>query len=387
MPGHGVQAVPGRAAGREDAGDGGRGDQRAPPPPRGGRGGRRRLQRGRTAVTSASRPAAAGRPRRVLDQAPFDQRQHLGRRALQVRRTANHALEHRGRLPAAERLASRRGEGEHRAQAEHVAERSDRLARGLLGGHEAGRADDEAAPRQRSRLRGLGDPEIDHARPVQGQQHVGRLEVAVHDPRGVDRGQALGQARGQRQQRRDGQRPAVPHRLGQRRAAHVGGGQPGHRGVHVRVDHEGGEQAAHFPGRGDLDAEPGPELRIGGQLGVDDFHGHRPADGGHAEEYPAHAARPEPSDQLDTGRSAADRKAAVPPPRQIPPQRQQLRRYRHIGQANDNVRTRGCIWPRTFMTPNPRRHCPGIRRNGFLMAPGARRLTRKGRVRTRFPAL
>jgi len=41
----------------------------------------------------------------------------------------------------------------------------------------------------------------------------------------------------------------------------------------------GREQAAHFPGGGDLGAEPGAELGIGGQFGVDDFHRDRPAGG------------------------------------------------------------------------------------------------------------
>ena len=220
-----------------------------------------------------------GAQARVLGQASFDQRPHLGGSVLEVSRPADHALEHRGGLPGAERLASRGGEGEHRAQAEHVAERPHLLARGLLGGHEAGRADHEAGPRQRRHLRGLGDPEVDHARPVRGQQYVGRLEVTVHHARRVDRGQALGQARGQRQQGPGGQRPAAPDRLGQRRAGHVRGGQPGHRGVHVRVHHQRREQAAHFPGGGDLAAEPGAELGIGGQFGVDDFHRDRPASG------------------------------------------------------------------------------------------------------------
>ena len=231
------------------------------------------------AVTPASSSAGGGTQARVLGQAPLDQRPHLGGDVLEVSRPADHALEHRGRLPGAERLAARGGEGEHRTQAEHVAERPHLLPLGLLGGHEAGRADHEAGPRQRSCLRGLGDPEVDHPRPVQGQQHVGRLEVTVHHARRMDRGQALGQIHGQRQQGPGVQRSAAPDRLGQRRAGHVRGGQPGHPGVHVRVHYQRREQAAHFPGGGDLAAEPGAELGIGGQLGVDDLYRDRSASG------------------------------------------------------------------------------------------------------------
>jgi hypothetical protein len=238
-----------------------------------------RLHRGLGGGHPGEQFGGGGPPQRVLGQALFDQRSHLGGSALEISRLADHPLEHRGRLPGTERLAPGGSEGEHGAQAEHVAERPDLLARGLLRRHEAGRAHHEAGPRQRSHLSGLGDPEVDHARPVQGQQHVGRLEVAVHDARGVDRGQAPGQARGQREQRPGGQRPAVAHRLGQRRIGHVRSGQPGHRGVHVGVHHERREQAAHLPGRGHFAAEPGTEIGISGQLGVDDFHGDRPASG------------------------------------------------------------------------------------------------------------
>ena len=48
--------------------------------------------------------------------------------------------------------------------------------------------------------------------------------------------------------------------------------------------------AAHPPRRRDLAAEPGPELRISGQLGPDGLYRHRPAAGGDAQEHPPHAA-------------------------------------------------------------------------------------------------
>ena len=111
----------------------------------------------------------------------------------------------------------------------------------------------------------------------------------MHHARGVDRAEALGQARGQRQQRRLRQRPVGVHRLGQRRAGDVGGGHPRHRAVDVRVQHLGGEQAAHPPRRRDLTPEPPPELLVRGQLGADGLDRHRSAAWGHTQEHPPHA--------------------------------------------------------------------------------------------------
>src|SRR5262249_12074363 len=55
--------------------------------------------------------------------------------------------------------------------------------------------------------------------------------------------------------------------------------------------------AAHRPGRGHLAAEPGAELRIGGQLVVDDLDRHRPPGRRVAQEYLPHAAGPEAGPQ------------------------------------------------------------------------------------------
>jgi hypothetical protein len=66
-------------------------------------------------------------------------------------------------------------------------------------------------------------------------------------------------------------------RLGQRRAGHVGRGQPRYLAIQVRVDDERGEQAAHLASRGDLAPEPGPELGITGKFLADNFDRDRPA--------------------------------------------------------------------------------------------------------------
>ncbi|MFB6875423.1 hypothetical protein [Streptomyces sp. NPDC056323] len=54
----------------------------------------------------------------------------------------------------------------------------------------------------------MGDAEVDDTGAVGGEQHVGRLEVAVDDARAVDDVQCLGHARDQQHHRLDGHRPA-----------------------------------------------------------------------------------------------------------------------------------------------------------------------------------
>jgi hypothetical protein len=100
------------------------------------------------------------------------------------------------------------------------------------------------------------------------------VQVAVHDARGVDSGQAFGQPGREPEQRAGGQRPVLADPVGQRRADHVRPGQPRHVAVQVRVDHAGDKRPAHLRGRGDLGPEPGPEPGIGGQFGPDDPHHH-----------------------------------------------------------------------------------------------------------------
>ena len=111
----------------------------------------------------------------------------------------------------------------------------------------------------------------------------------MHHARGVDRAQALRQACSQCQQRARRQRPVLIYRLRQRRPRNIRRRQPCHRAVDIRVHHHGREQAAHPPCRGDLPAEPRPEIRILGQLSADDLHRDRPAARGDAEVHPPHA--------------------------------------------------------------------------------------------------
>ena len=193
---------------------------------------------------------------------------------------------------------------------------------GPVRGHEPGRAGHPADAGRRhgaySRPGGARDAEVDHPRPVRGQQHVRGLQVAVHHTRGVDGAQALGQPRRQGQRGARRHRPVAGHRLGQRGTGHVRRGQPRHRAVDVRVHHRGGEQAAHLPDGGDLAGEAHPEHGIGGQVRADHLDRDRspPAD---RPRYtcpmpPRPAGRP-----AGTGRSAADPLVSNPRPRHTPP--------------------------------------------------------------------
>src|SRR2546430_11585560 len=70
------------------------------------------------------------------------------------------------------------------------------------------------------------------------------------------------------------------------------------------VDHLRGVQAVDRAGRVDLEREPADERRVRGELGVADFHRHRPAARGVAEVDPAHPARAEPRPQPELTRAA-----------------------------------------------------------------------------------
>ena len=119
------------------------------------------------------------------------------------------------------------GVGHDRAPRPDVAGGADRVAGEALGRHPRRRAHPGARPRDRLGAVVPGDAEVDDAGPVGTEHDVAGVEVAVHDPGTVDRHQRLGQRGAQHPQGAGGQR-AVPGDVGlERRAGHVGGGQPG----------------------------------------------------------------------------------------------------------------------------------------------------------------
>jgi hypothetical protein len=134
----------------------------------------------------------------VLSQAVPDQPPQVGGHAADLREIIDHPVHQRDGRPRAERALASSGEGEHRAQAEHVAGRAELGAQNLFGGHVPGRADHQVRAHGGGPGR-LGNAEVDDPRAVLGQQHIGRLQVAMHHPGGVDGAQALRQPGGQRE--------------------------------------------------------------------------------------------------------------------------------------------------------------------------------------------
>ena len=205
----------------------------------------------------------------------------------------HHAVEHRGRGPGAERPGATGRVRDHAAQGEHVAG-GPGPALGLLRRHVTGRAEHHSGRGRRRPVGGPGDPEVDHPGPVCGQQHVGRLEVAVHHPARVDGRQRLAQPGQQRPHAGLGQRPVFADRLLQRRARYERGGQPRRMLVQPAGHDRRGVDAADRPGRGHLLGEPAQELGVPGQVRVHHLDGDRPSGRGQAQVDPAHAARAQP---------------------------------------------------------------------------------------------
>nr|BFE37561.1 hypothetical protein GCM10010200_098120 [Actinomadura rugatobispora] len=133
-----------------------------------------------------------------------------------------------------------------------------------------------------------------HAGPVLGQDHVARLEVAVHQAARVDRGQALRQARAQGGDRLGREHAVRLHGVLQGRAGNVGGGQPGRIGAGIGVDDLRGVEPADPPRRLHLQGEPAPEPRVVGELGAHQFHRDRTTAPGTAQVHLPHPAPAQP---------------------------------------------------------------------------------------------
>ena len=205
----------------------------------------------------------------LLGEAAFKQLAQPGGNAVKDGGLVQDPVHHRRRVGCVERQSARRGEGAERAEREDVGRRGDRHAADLLRRHALGRPHGDPGTGQPHAVERLGDPEVDHSGAVLRQQHVRRLEVAVHNPRGVDFEQRFGHA-GQQQGHEPGRhRPLLLDGLSQGGTRHVRGDQPRREGVGVRVEQFGGVQPAHPPGGADLKPEPLLELFVLGQLGPD----------------------------------------------------------------------------------------------------------------------
>ena len=242
----------------------------------------------------------AGAVRRVLGQAALDQGAQRPGTAGQVRRLVQHAVHQRGHVPFTEGRPAAHGEGRHRAEREDVDGGRDGQATNLLRRHELGGPHGHAALGQVRGLRGPCDPEIDHARPVRGQQHVGRFEITVDDTGGVDRLQSLGDPGHQQDDRLRRHRPVLRDGLLQRRPRHVRRHQPRRCGRGIGAEKFRGVQPAHPLGGLDLLAETRPEVRVVAQFRPDDLQRDAPPARRGRQVHPPHAPGPEPGTKAET---------------------------------------------------------------------------------------
>ncbi len=250
--------------------------------------------------------AQVGALARVLGEAGRDQPPDVGRNRAELGLGVHDAVHDRGGgdTAAAERYRAGRGEREHRAEREHVAPGTGRQRLHLLGRHVTGRPDDRAGGSQPGVGGRPGDAEVDHPRPVQRQQHVGGLEVAVHQASRVDCPQRLGQPGRQPPDRGRRQRPVPGHHVLQGRPGHERGRQPGRVVVQARRHHRGGVPAADLLRRLRLVAEPPDELSVPAQVGMDDLDRDDSARQRRGEEHLPHAARAQPGEQPELSHCA-----------------------------------------------------------------------------------
>ncbi len=116
----------------------------------------------------------------------------------------------------------------------------------------AGGAHHGAVGGERGRPHGPGDPEVDQARAIGGQQDVRRLHVPVDEPGRVHVVQGLGECGTEGDEMPLAPGPLARDGLGEGGPRDVGGGQP--RGSRLGV----GREHRHGP----PPAEPGRELRL-----------------------------------------------------------------------------------------------------------------------------
>ncbi|CUW29590.1 hypothetical protein TUE45_04299 [Streptomyces reticuli] len=232
--------------------------------------------------------------------AGLDQRAQLVRQAGEVRALAEQHEDGLDRVGAVEGRVAGGREDEGGAEGEDVAGAGDAAGvLGLLGGHVGGGADGDVRHRQAGVRDAGGDAEVDHPGAVLDHQHVGGLEVAVDQPGPVDGLEGLGHARREPAHGLGRQRPALVHYLFQRGRGDVGGGQPGHGGARVGVDHGRGVEAGDRAGRLHLAGEADAEELVLGQLGAHRLDRHAPAGRRAREIDQPHAAGAQPAQHLE----------------------------------------------------------------------------------------
>ena len=230
-------------------------------------------------------------------QAPHDEGAQFLRHRLQIE-PAGGDLQDLGVYGAVrDQVLAARGEHERGAEGEHVTGRGRLAAVNDLRRDVRRRTQNLARGQPAGRLGGQRDPEVDDVRPDVVDDDVAGLEVAVHQPDPVDRGERVRQPRREGQHRPGRQRALREHQLGQGRALDVGGRQPGRGRVRIGID-DGRrvERTDRLRGR-HLAGEPAPKHRILGQLVAHHLDRDSPTGTRLAQVYPAHAAAAENSDE------------------------------------------------------------------------------------------
>ena len=133
-----------------------------------------------------------------------------------------------------------------------------------------------------------------------GQQDVGGLEVAVHDPGTVDGGERRRHPHRQALQRSAVHRFAVADRLVQVRSGHVLRDDEEGFALQPGVDDPGGGEPGDPAGGGDLAGEAEPEGLVVGQIRVDQLDGHGAVGGVLGEVDGAHATAAQTADDAVT---------------------------------------------------------------------------------------
>ncbi len=250
----------------------------------------------RLAGRRRQQPVGAGPQRRVLGQALRQQgaedrvdrvdRAQSGGVGLLVR----HAVQDVHAGAEAERALPGDRVHERAAQGEHVGGAVGAARPQVLRGHEGGRADPLADGGQHAGVAGLGDAEVDDVGTLHGQDHVRRLQVAVHD---AGRGQVTQGAR-QVGEQPPGRLPAqcavVGQGLREVDAREVVGGHPQEVVVEAAALQPRGVRGVHTGLYGRLACEAPPELGVACVLRPDDLDGRevRPPVGRAGQEDLAH---------------------------------------------------------------------------------------------------
>ncbi|WSG11426.1 hypothetical protein OIE66_22480 [Nonomuraea sp. NBC_01738] len=210
--------------------------------------------------------------------------------AAQVGRSRTGACRHDVGVALAERMPAQARVGDQGAPGEHVARRAGAPLEDLLGRDPPRCAHDHAGVGvPRVDVRRAGQPEVDHPGPGQREHDVGRLEVAVDQPGGVDRGQRRRHPDGRRVQHRRLQRPVLDQVVFQRDAVDVLGDQIEDAVVLAVVEHPGRAERRDLARVGHLFVKARPIDLVGGEVTADGLERHPRAVGALGQVDGAHA--------------------------------------------------------------------------------------------------